>query len=56
MNCDLRVALYSHLQRSSLRFFTASKTGEIMSRLNSDVRGAKSAMYANATKCCVFGL
>ena len=29
---DLRVALYAHLQRMSLRFFTNTKIGELMSR------------------------
>ena len=41
---DLRAALYAHLQRMSLRFFTGNKTGELMSRLNSDVIGAQSAV------------
>ncbi|MET0567219.1 MAG: ABC transporter ATP-binding protein [Acidimicrobiia bacterium] len=41
---DLRRELYSHLQKMSLRFFTATKTGELMSRLNSDVEGAQSAI------------
>ena len=41
---DLRTALYTHLQRMSLRFFTSNKTGELMSRLNSDVVGAQSAV------------
>lgn len=41
---DLRVALFSHLQRMSLRFFTHTKTGELMSRLNMDVVGAHNAI------------
>ncbi len=41
---DLRVAVYSHLQRMSLRFFTHTKTGELMSRLNNDVGGAQRAV------------
>ena len=41
---DLRVALYHHLQLMSLRFFTSTKTGELMSRLNSDVVGAQNAI------------
>lgn len=41
---DLRVALYAHLQRMSLRFFTNTKVGEIMSRLNNDVVGAQNAV------------
>jgi ATP-binding cassette subfamily B protein len=36
---DLRQSLYEHLQRMPLRFFTATKTGEIQSRLTSDVAG-----------------
>lgn len=41
---DLRVALYRHLQGMSLRFFTATKTGELVSRLNNDVVGAQQAI------------
>ena len=41
---DLRVALFSHLQRMSLAFFTNTKVGELMSRLNNDVVGAQTAI------------
>jgi len=41
---DLRVALFSRLQRMSLRFFTHTRTGELMSRLNNDVVGAQNAI------------
>ena len=41
---DLRRNLYSHLQRMSLRFFTGTRTGELMSRLNNDVIGAQRAI------------
>ncbi|KAF0111381.1 MAG: peptide/lipid/heavy metal/multidrug exporter [Chloroflexi bacterium] len=41
---DLRMALYSGLQRMSLRFFTNTKVGELMSRLNNDVVGAQNAI------------
>lgn len=41
---DLRVALYAGLQRMSLRFFTNTKVGELMSRLNNDVVGAQNAI------------
>jgi ATP-binding cassette subfamily B protein len=41
---DLRCALYSHLQRMSLRFFTNTQVGELMSRLNNDVIGAQRAI------------
>ena len=34
---DLRTGLFRHLQGLSLRFFTAAKTGEVMSRLSNDV-------------------
>jgi ATP-binding cassette subfamily B protein len=36
---DLRDELYRHLQRMSLRFFTATRTGEIQSRITNDVGG-----------------
>ena len=41
---DLRRQLFDHLQRMSLRFFTNTKTGELMSRLNNDVVGAQQAI------------
>ena len=41
---DLRNELFNHMQRMSLRFFTQTKTGELMSRLNNDVVGAQSAL------------
>ena len=41
---DLRLELYANLQRMSLRFFTNTKVGELMSRLNNDVVGAQNAI------------
>jgi ATP-binding cassette, subfamily B, bacterial len=41
---DLRVGLFEHMQRMSMRFFTNTKTGELMSRLNNDVVGAQTAI------------
>ena len=41
---DLRQEMYEHLQNMSLRFFTHTRQGEIISRLNSDVVGAQSAV------------
>ncbi|MBI3159737.1 MAG: ABC transporter ATP-binding protein [Chloroflexi bacterium] len=41
---DLRNALFAHLQGMGLRFFTHTKRGEIISRLNNDVVGAQSAV------------
>src|SRR3970040_1319293 len=41
---DLRSAVYSHLQRMSLRFYTHTQVGELMSRLNRDVVGAQRAI------------
>ena len=46
---DLRVALYSHLQNLPLRFFTATRTGEIQSRLANDVGGVDSVITNTAT-------
>src|SRR6266536_707570 len=36
---DLRNDLYRHLQKQSIRFFTESKSGELMSRVTNDVSG-----------------
>src|SRR5215204_5542968 len=41
---DLRSTLFARLQHMSLRFFTNTKTGELMSRLNNDVVGAQNAI------------
>ncbi len=41
---DLRSALYAHLQRMGLRFYTNTQVGEMMSRLNNDVIGAQRAV------------
>jgi len=41
---DLRNQLYAHLQRMSLRFFTATRTGEIQSRLQNDVGGVQTVV------------
>ncbi|MFL5727045.1 MAG: ABC transporter ATP-binding protein [Chloroflexota bacterium] len=45
---DLRTALYTHLQRMPLRFFTETKTGEIQSRLANDVGGIQSVVTDTA--------
>jgi ATP-binding cassette subfamily B protein len=36
---DLKVSMYDHLQNLSLKFFSEAKTGEITSRINSDIGG-----------------
>ena len=41
---DLRQQMYEHLQHMSLRFFTHTRSGEIISRFNSDVVGAQNAI------------
>jgi ATP-binding cassette, subfamily B, bacterial len=45
---DLRTALYTHLQRLPLRFFTETRTGEIQSRLANDVGGVQSVVTDTA--------
>ena len=46
---DLRNALYAHLQRLPLRFFTETRTGEIQSRLANDVGGVQSVVTDTAS-------
>ena len=41
---DLRTAMFAHLQRMSLSFYTHTKVGELISRFNNDVLGAQSAI------------
>jgi ATP-binding cassette subfamily B protein len=45
---DLRNALYAHLQRMPLRFFTETRTGEIQSRLSNDVGGVQTVVTDTA--------
>ena len=42
--CDLRRKLFTHLQGMSLKFFTATRTGEIQTRLISDVQGVQTVL------------
>ena len=41
---DLRVALFSHVQRMPVAFFTYTQTGSLLSRLSNDVLGAQQAV------------
>src|SRR5215210_3712048 len=41
---DLRAALYDHVQRMPLAFFTRTQTGALISRMNNDVVGAQRAL------------
>ena len=41
---DLRAAMYTHLQKMSIRFFTNTKSGEILSGFTNDVVGAQNAV------------
>jgi ABC-type multidrug transport system fused ATPase/permease subunit len=41
---DLRRAVFEHVQRMPVAFFTRTRTGALVSRLNNDVIGAQSAL------------
>ncbi len=41
---DLRTQVFSHVQQQPVAFFTRAQTGSLVSRLNSDVIGAQSAI------------
>jgi ATP-binding cassette, subfamily B, bacterial len=41
---DMRVALFDHVQRLPISFFTRTQTGSLMSRMNNDVIGAQQAV------------
>ncbi|WME23601.1 ABC transporter ATP-binding protein [Brachybacterium sp. GU-2] len=47
---DLRVAVYSHLQRMGLGFFTRTRTGEIQSRIFSDIGSMQSVVTSVMTQ------
>lgn len=46
---DLRLRLFSHLQRMDLAFFTKTKTGVIQSRLQNDVGGVAGVLTSTLT-------
>jgi ATP-binding cassette, subfamily B, bacterial len=46
---DLRSAVYRHLQRLSLAFFTKTRTGEIQSRIANDIGGVQNVVTNTAT-------
>ena len=46
---DFRNQLYQHLQSMPLRFFTGTRTGEILSRLSNDVSGVQDVVTNTAT-------
>jgi ATP-binding cassette, subfamily B, bacterial len=46
---DLRSAVYRHLQRLSLAFFTRTRTGEIQSRISNDIGGVETVVTSTAT-------
>ena len=49
---DLRVALFDHVQRMPLAFFTRTQTGALQSRLNNDVVGAQQAVTTTLGTVC----
>src|SRR5436853_4264841 len=46
---DLRTAVYRHLQRLSLAFFTKTRTGEVQSRISNDIGGVQNVVTSIAT-------
>jgi ATP-binding cassette, subfamily B, bacterial len=46
---DLRTAVYRHLQRLSIAFFTRTRTGEVQSRIANDIGGIDNVVTTTAT-------
>src|SRR5947208_8128788 len=46
---DLRAAVFRHLQRLSLGFFTRTRTGEVQSRISNDIGGVQNVVTNTAT-------
>jgi ATP-binding cassette, subfamily B, bacterial len=46
---DLRAAVYGHLQRMSLAFFTRTRSGEVQSRIAYDIGGIDDVVTSTAT-------
>ena len=45
----LRTAVFRHLQRLSLAFFTRTRTGEVQSRISNDIGGVQNVVTSTAT-------
>lgn len=46
---DLRRSLHDHLQRLSVRFYTSTRTGEILSRISTDVNAVQQSVTGTFT-------
>ncbi|WP_328925365.1 ABC transporter ATP-binding protein/permease [Streptomyces sp. NBC_00190] len=46
---DLRIAVYAHLQRMSLAFFTRTRNGEVQSRIANDIGGMTATVTSVST-------
>ena len=46
---DLRVSVFTHLQRMSLRFFTRTRAGELQSRIANDIGGVDNVVTNTAS-------
>src|SRR5919204_3488981 len=52
---DLRAAVFRHLQRLSLAFFTRTRTGEVQSRISNDIGGVQNVVTNTPTSRCASG-
>jgi len=53
---DLRIKVFSHLQRLSLDFFTAEKAGVIMTRMTSDIENLQQLLQDGLAQFAIQGL
>ena len=53
---DLRVKVFSHLQRLSMDFFTAEKAGVVMTRMTSDIENLQQLLQDGLAQFAVQGL
>ena len=53
---DLRVKVFTHLQRLSLDFFTAEKAGVLMSRMTSDIENLQQLLQDGLAQFAIQGL
>ena len=53
---DLRAALFRHVQRLSISFFTARSSGEIVHRITSDIASIQEMLVSILSVLCLHGL
>lgn len=56
ITADLRVRLYAHLQTLGVRYFAGQRTGDLLSRLDTDVASVRQAITETVAQCVMHSM